>query len=70
MPGGSRQDPTWAFLTEMHELGFQTAARWLAENLHAVGTRSSLDLSLFAEAAQSIQASVRTGYRIAGNHQR
>ena len=36
LPGGSRQDPTWAFLSGMHELGFQTAARWLADNLHAV----------------------------------
>ncbi len=48
MRGGSRQDPTWAFLSEMHELGFATANRWLAENLASVGTRSSLDVSLFA----------------------
>jgi NTE family protein len=48
MHSGSRQDPTWAFLSEMHELGFKTAGRWLLDNLHAVGTRSSLDLSRFA----------------------
>ena len=69
MPGGSRQDPTWAFLTEMHELGVQSAARWLADNLHAVGSRSSLDLSLFAEAVQSTQASMRSGHRTLGKHQ-
>jgi NTE family protein len=57
MPGGSRQDPTWTFLTEMHELGLKTAARWLADNFHSVGTRSSLDLSLFTDAVRS----TRTG---------
>ena len=46
MPGGSRQDPTWAFLSDMHELGVVAADRWLAENLALVGTRSSFDLSL------------------------
>lgn len=53
LPGGSRQDPTWTFLTEMHALGVKSADGWLAANLHAVGTRSSLDLSLFAEAARN-----------------
>ena len=53
LPGGSRQDPTWTFLTEMHELGFKTAAGWLADNLHAVGMQSSVDLSPFAEAART-----------------
>ena len=53
LPGGSRQDPTWTFLSKMHELGFETAAGWLADNLHAVGTHSTLDLSLFAEAART-----------------
>ncbi len=48
MHGGSRQDPTWAFLSEMHALGSRTADLWLADNLDYVGTRSSLDLSLFA----------------------
>lgn len=60
MPGGSRQDPTWAFLSEMHELGFKTAARWLADNLHAVGARSSLDLSLFAGAFRNTHAGTLT----------
>ena len=57
LPGGSRQDPTWAFLSEMHELGFKTAAGWLDENLHAVGARSSLDLSLFAGKVRDTQTS-------------
>ena len=43
LPGGSQQDPTWTFLTEMHALGFRAAAGWLADNLHAVGTRLSLN---------------------------
>ena len=51
------QDPTWAFLSEMHELGFKTAGRWVADNLDAVGTRSSLDLSRFAGTA----GNTRTG---------
>ncbi len=60
MSGGSRQDPTWAFLSEMHELGFKTADRWLADNLHAVGTRSTLDLSLFAGALWTTQTGTFT----------
>ena len=60
MPGGSRLDPTWAFLSEMHELGFKTAARWVAGNLHAVGTRSSLDLSLFAGAVRNTRTGTST----------
>jgi len=48
MPGGSRQDPTWTFLTEMRELGHRTADRWVTENLASIGARSSLDMSLFA----------------------
>ncbi len=59
MPGGSRQDPTWAFLSELHELGIRTASGWLADNLHAVGRRSSLDLSLFAGAAGPTSAHTR-----------
>lgn len=48
LQGGSRQDPTWAFLSGMRELGVAAAERWLAENLALVGVRSSLDLSQFA----------------------
>lgn len=50
MHGGSRQDPTWTFLSEMHELGIAAADRWLTENLATIGRRSSLDLSLFTGA--------------------
>ncbi|MBV9749128.1 MAG: patatin-like phospholipase family protein, partial [Acetobacteraceae bacterium] len=32
MHGGSRQDPTWTFLSEMHGLGVAAAERWLADN--------------------------------------
>ncbi len=58
MHGGSRQDPTWAFLSEMHALGVRSAAAWLADNLQTVGTRSSFDLSLFA--APTRNTSIRT----------
>jgi NTE family protein len=59
MPGGSRQDPTWAFLSEMHELGSKTAAEWLADHLHAVGKCSSLDLSLFTGAVDNTGTGTR-----------
>ena len=48
MHDGKRQDPTGAFLSEMHAFGARSAAAWLADNLDAVGMRSSLDLPLFA----------------------
>ncbi len=48
MHGGSAQDPTWCFLSSMRELGHTAADRWLEENLHAVGTRSTTDLTSFA----------------------
>jgi NTE family protein len=46
--GGSKQDPSWTFLTEMRELGHASADRWLAVNLPAVGVQSTLDLAPFA----------------------
>lgn len=58
MQGGSRQDPTWAFLSEMRELGQQAADRWLSENLAAVGHRSSADLVRFAGAKASVRPRV------------
>jgi hypothetical protein len=48
MHDGKRQDPTGAFLSEMHAFGARSGAAWLADNLDAVGMRSSLDLPLFA----------------------
>lgn len=39
--------PTWSSLSEMRELGHVAADRWLAENLPALGLRSSLDLGQF-----------------------
>jgi NTE family protein len=46
---GSHQDPNWTFLQELRELGHNTADRWLAADLAAVGVRSTVDLSDFAE---------------------
>lgn len=51
MHGGSKQDPTWSFLAEMHALGHRAAERWLAETLAAVGQRSTLDLARLAGTA-------------------
>jgi NTE family protein len=48
LKGGSRQDPSWAFLQEMRALGHASAERWLAENHAPVGSRSTLDLAAFA----------------------
>ena len=46
--GGSVQDPSWGFLSEMRGLGHAAAGRWLEENLPAVGSHSTLDLAPFA----------------------
>ena len=48
MRGGSRQDPTWSFLSRMRDLGHVAADRWLAEHLPMIGTRSTVDLAQFA----------------------
>jgi NTE family protein len=48
LKGGSRQDPTWAFLQEMRELGHVAADRWLTANRASIGVRSTVDLSEFA----------------------
>jgi NTE family protein len=45
---GSHQDPSWAFLQQMRELGQQAGERWLAADLAGVGVRSTIDLSDFA----------------------
>lgn len=39
--GGSIQDPSWGFLSEMRDLGHAAAGRWLEENLPAVGSHSA-----------------------------
>ena len=48
MRGGSRQDPTWSFLSKTRDLGHRAADRWLAEHLPMIGTRSTVDLAQFA----------------------
>jgi NTE family protein len=48
LPGGSRRDPTWGFLSEMRELGRAAAAPWLKTHLSEIGRRSTLDLSRFS----------------------
>ncbi|HEX8615547.1 MAG TPA: patatin-like phospholipase family protein [Telluria sp.] len=39
----SKYNTEWAFLSHLHELGFTAADRWLAENFHQIGVRSTLD---------------------------
>jgi NTE family protein len=45
---GSHQDPSWAFLQQMRELGQQASERWLAADLVGVGVRSTINLYDFA----------------------
>lgn len=48
MQGHGALDPTWSFLRALHQLGVETAERWLADNLAAVGARGTVDLRQFA----------------------
>ncbi len=41
----SKMNNEWGFLQHLHEMGWQAADRWLAENRTAVGNRSTVDLS-------------------------
>jgi NTE family protein len=41
----SKMNNEWSFLQHLHEIGRRSADRWLAENLAAVGNRSTVDLS-------------------------
>jgi NTE family protein len=41
----SKMNNDWAFLQHLHETGWRSAERWLAENREAVGRRSTVDLS-------------------------
>ena len=47
--GGSSQDPSWGFLSGMHDLGTQVMERWLDTNLPLVGHRSTAELERFAD---------------------
>ena len=40
----SKFNADWAFLTYLHELGIETADRWLSENFDAIGNESTLDM--------------------------
>lgn len=40
----SKFNADWAFLTHLHDLGMQTAERWLAEHFDAIGNESTLDM--------------------------
>ena len=51
LPGGSKRDPSWGFLSNMRALGHQAADHWLDDNLSAIGHRSTLDLARFADMA-------------------
>jgi NTE family protein len=41
----SKMNNDWAFLRHLHQIGWRAAEQWLAENLEAIGSRSTLDLS-------------------------
>ncbi len=41
----SKMNNEWEFLQHLHELGWRAADQWLADNLAAVGSRSTIDLS-------------------------
>lgn len=41
----SKMNTEWSFLLHLHETGWRAADRWLAENLTAVGNRSTVELS-------------------------
>lgn len=47
--GDNHPDPTWRFLRKMHDVGVAETDAWLVENRDAIGERSSLDLSAFAQ---------------------
>lgn len=40
----SKFNADWRFLSYLHELGIETAERWLAENFDQIGERSTLDM--------------------------
>jgi NTE family protein len=37
----SKLNAEWAFLRHLHEIGYETAARWLEENLESIGVRTT-----------------------------
>lgn len=40
----SKMNVEWEFLSRLHDIGRETAARWLDENFAAIGERSTVDL--------------------------
>ncbi len=53
LPGGSRQDPTPAFIEEMRLLGQEAAEAWLSAHQAMLGRGSTLDLAAMAGEALS-----------------
>ena len=41
----SKMNNEWGFLQHLREMGWRAADHWLAENLAAVGNRSTVDLT-------------------------
>jgi hypothetical protein len=41
----SKMNNDWGFLQHLQEIGWRAADHWLAENLSAVGNRSTVDLT-------------------------
>src|SRR4051795_6323583 len=55
LPSGSAVDTRWDALRQLRDLGRGTAGRWLDDNLAAIGTRPTLDLTRFARPTVEIQ---------------
>lgn len=52
----SKLNAEWAFLTHLHDLGWQTAEQWLAKHFDDLGRRSTFDLgALFEESLRPPQ---------------
>lgn len=56
LPHGSTLDTRWDALRRLRDLGRDSAARWLAGNLAAVGAHPSIDLAGFARPAVELRA--------------
>ena len=53
----SKMNNEWGFLQHLQEVGWRATDRWLAENLAAIGNRSTLDLSGLAPAKDGLLTS-------------
>jgi len=56
LPTGSTLDTRWGVLRQLRDLGRDSAARWLGENLAAVGVHPTVDLDKFARPTLELRA--------------